>query len=224
METLGKADWADPEKVRGLVESYNRRYGEEFWNAFDSVIGKTTIHSIVEFGCGPGLFLVDSVRHLNAKYAVGIDESSEMLVHARAVLKSVLADNEFELLLLNLDRDEIPATHVGRFNLAFSGYLLHEVSQPIDLLRLSRRLLTRNGISVVFDFVAGDLNAFVRLMAERGMSEEHARARYPHMCRHSVADIESLMRSAGLSLVRHVMVGPTRAIIVGVKNDDDPTV
>jgi endonuclease III len=55
-------------------------------------------------------------------------------------------------------------------------------------------------------------------MAALGTSEENARKRYPHMCKHSLTDIENILKKAGFSSVKSKSILDTRAIVVAVKS------
>ncbi|MGY5854318.1 MAG: hypothetical protein RTU92_12175, partial [Candidatus Thorarchaeota archaeon] len=73
MHHLRKDDWKDPERVQGLITSYRERYGTEFWEAFDRLTGNRSITTVAEFGCGPGLLLVDVAIKFQAQYIFGLD-------------------------------------------------------------------------------------------------------------------------------------------------------
>ncbi|TFG06047.1 class I SAM-dependent methyltransferase [Candidatus Thorarchaeota archaeon] len=217
MSHLGKADWSDSERVRGLAESYQNRYGEPFWDVFCDLVKTTSVNDVLEFGSGPGLFLVDAVKRLGASRVYGIDESAEMIEQAKMFLSRVLSPTQFMLIQLNLDTDAIPF-EPEIADLAFSGFLLHEVADPSQHIQSARKLLKKTGVYSVYDFVSGDEEAFVDEMMARGSSEARARKKYPHMCKHSVDDIRRFFDDADYQSSRYKMVTDFVVIVTGLKS------
>ncbi|TFF94874.1 class I SAM-dependent methyltransferase [Candidatus Thorarchaeota archaeon] len=217
MPHLGKADWSDPERVQSLTESYENRYGAPFWSVFLDLIDSASVSEVLEFGSGPGLFLVDAVERLGARRVYGIDESAEMIEQAKEFLSRVLDPGQFTLVQLNLDTRSVPfESEIAE--LAFSGFVLHEVADPADHVESTRSLLKNNGIYAIYDFVSGNEAAFIEGMKARGMNEERAKKKYPHMCKHSVEDIRIFFRDAGYGSSRYKMVNDFVAIVVGLKS------
>ena len=73
------------------------------------------------------------------------------------------------------------------------------------------------GVFVVYDFISGNEEQFVTTMVQHGMSEEHARKRYPHMCKHSASEIEEILQKSGFQDCREVSINEIRAVVVGLK-------
>jgi len=95
--------------------------------------------------------------------------------------------------------------------------MLHEVRDPQRFINEVAHTLTYGGSYVVYDYVSGNEEAFVKAMLERGMDEDHARSRYPHMCRHSIDDIIGLMETARLSEMKAIGINDIRATVIGMK-------
>jgi len=220
MDDLAKADWTDPERVKSLIDSYDERYGELFWSGLTSLIGQTPRPTVLEFGCGPGLFLADSVKRLQASQVYGFDSSEEMLSQARDLLGKVLPIDKIHLARIDFDKEWPNPGHPG-VDLAFSGYMLHEVNDPLGLLKAANPLIGDSGVSVVFDFISGDGDAFVRAMVKRGMTKKRALMRYPHVCKHSLDDLVGLFRNAGYQAVESVKIDGFRAIVVGRRAEEE---
>ena len=98
MENLAKGDWTDPERVKHFPKTYQVRYGDMFWNTFNKLIENKTRDVIADFGCGPGLWLLDAATRFNSTRLHGLE-------------------------LIDLDKDRIAITH-NTLDLAFSGYNL----------------------------------------------------------------------------------------------------
>lgn len=216
MENLAKGNWTDPERVQEFAKTYSRRYGEEFWTALAGLLPEVYHPRLGDFGCGPGIWLADAVIRLHLSKAYGFDASQAMLDYAEEVLATLVAGVPYELHQVDFDKDQIPIA-TDALDLAFGGYMLHEVADADMFLASLSEHIRKDGACIIFDYVSGDAKEFVRQMVERGMSEHRARQRYPHMCKHSVEDIKGKMRNSGFSSIRFVKIRLTRAIIVGIK-------
>jgi len=215
VHNLGKADWTDRNKIQGIVDSYSLRYGESFWAILRGLIGEQTRESIADFGCGPGLFLVDASHRLSARKLFGLDESKEMLEQAKTFIQTRTAIESYELIVINFDAAAIPI-HPRSVDLAFCGFMLHEVASPQGFVDQISRTLRTGGVYAVYDFVSRNEETFVRRMAEQGMAPERARLRFPYMCKHSLDDIRMFMETAGLEDVQSAAVNDIRGLAVGL--------
>jgi ubiquinone/menaquinone biosynthesis C-methylase UbiE len=212
----GKEDWTDDDRVQRMAKSYAVRYDDKFWKALDAMIGSGTCKVVADFGCGPGRLLADVATRFNSILAIGLDESKEMLAQAEKSLKELTELDSFELVQVNFDTEEIPV-ETESINLGFSGFMLHEVASPTDFVSRVYRHIQSFGFFVVYDFISGNEEAFVKTMSEHGMSEEHARKRYPHMCKHSANDIVEILQMSGFEDCRMISMDEIRAVVVGHK-------
>ncbi|MFW9793800.1 MAG: class I SAM-dependent methyltransferase, partial [Candidatus Thorarchaeota archaeon] len=121
-----------------------------------------------------------------------------------------------ELVQVNFDAEEIPL-ELESIDLGFTGFMLHEVASPTDFVSHVYRHIRKNGFFVVYDFISGNEEAFVKVITSHGMSEEHARKRYPHMCKHSANDIVKLLSTAGFEDCRMIVMDEMRVVVVGLK-------
>ena len=215
-DELAKADWEDLDRIKRMAISYSSRYDKPFWAAVKELTGTRPRKSIVDFGCGPGLFLIDAVEMYKAEKIIGLDESPGMLDYARDLIKERSQVKSFEFVEINFDNTRIPIES-ETVDLAFSGFMLHEVRNPQDFVNQVVQTLAPRGLYVVYDYVSGNEAAFVRAMMQRGMDEDHARRRYPHMCKHSIDDIAAILKKAGLKDTNAVDINDIRAVVVGKK-------
>ena len=199
-----------------MVKSYSRRYDEKFWKAFDALLGQKSREFVADFGCGPGLFLADIAVKFNAVMAIALDESKEMLTQAERFLEERTTLESFEIVEVNFDTDEIPI-EFDVIDLGFSGFMLHEVASPTEFVSKVFRHIRPWGIYVVYDFISGNEEAFVKAMIEHGMTEERARKRYPHMCKHSANDIVEILQMSGFEDCGMITIDEMRAVVVGHK-------
>lgn len=215
MDNLAKGDWTDPDRVKFTNKTYQSRYGDMFWTTFNKLIENKTRNVIADFGCGTGLWLFDAATRFNSTRLHGLDESEEMLRQAEEIIGKSIPTENIQLDLINLDKERI-AIKQDTLDLAFSGYVLHELANPNDFSSQVYSCLKRNGICVIFDFVATSEELFIEIVSHVGMSEDHAKTRYPHMCKHSIADIEAILKSAGFENISSELLD-VRAIVVGLK-------
>ncbi len=212
----GKDDWTDDERVQRMAKSYNVRYDDEFWSAFEALTDATTRPVVADFGCGPGLFLADATNRFNAHTAIALDESEQMLALAETTLKERTDLKSIDIQHVNFDVEKIQVDP-DSIDFAFSGFMLHEVASPSDFVSQVYSHIRSSGIYVVYDFVSGNEAMFVKTMGEHGMSEEQARKRYPHMCKHTADDIVKILETSGFSDCRALIIGEIRAVVVGLK-------
>lgn len=212
----GKADWTDDDRVQQMVKSYPMRYDDMFWKSLDALIGSGTREVVADFGCGPGLLLADVANQYNAKVAIGLDKSKEMLAQAKTFLKERTNLDSFELIHVNFDTEEIPV-ETNSIDFAFSGFTLHEVASPTDFVSQVYRHIRLHGFYVVYEVISGNEDAFVKGMSYIGMSEEHARKLYPHVGKHTPSDIVEILQSSGFQDCRMITIDDFRAVVVGLK-------
>ncbi|MFW9835568.1 MAG: class I SAM-dependent methyltransferase, partial [Candidatus Thorarchaeota archaeon] len=184
---LAKADWTDDDRVQRMAKTYNIRYDEKFWKAVESLTGMESRSVVADFGCGPGLLLADIANRFKAHTAIALDESAQMLAVAKSKLEELTKLETIDIHQVNFDTEPIKI-NPDSIDFAFSGFMLHEVASPIDFVSSVFKVVRTNGFYVVYDFVSGNEMQFVKAMSQQGMSEEHARKRYPHMCKHSADD------------------------------------
>ncbi len=216
MAHLGKADWTNDERVQRMAKSYATRYDGKFWKALDSLIDSGTKKIVADFGCGPGLLLADVANKYNAIMAIGLDESKEMLTQAEKFLKERTELDSFEIIQVNFDTEEIPV-ELNVIDFGFSGFMLHEVASPTEFVSQVFRHIRSNGFYVVYDFISGNEEAFVKTLSYIGWSEEHARKRYPHMCKHSANDIVEILQTSGFQDCHMMTIDEIRAVVIGHK-------
>lgn len=213
---LAKDNWTDIERVQRMAKTYTMRYDIDFWKTLFSLTSSEPRHVVADFGCGPGLLLADIANRFNAHTAIALDESPQMLAVAEANLKVLAKLKSIEIRRVNFDTDEIDIES-GSIDFAFSGFMLHEVADPRKFASVVHRLVKLMGTYVVYDYVSGNEEMFVKAMVKNGISEDHARKRYPHMCKHSAADIKEILETSGFSNCQSQTIDEFRAVVVGLK-------
>jgi SAM-dependent methyltransferase len=180
-------------------------------------VGPKSKNVIADFGCGPGLLLTDLVKKFHPKHVYGLDESEAMLKQAERFLSEILLPEQFTLQRINFDESRV-GLEPESIDFVFSGHMFHEIMEPQDLASQAFTILRPGGKFAIFDYVSGNPEGFVKHMVASGMNEERARTRYPHMCKHSVDDLVSFLKTVGFSEISFETTDDaSRAIVVGVK-------
>ena len=217
MSNLAKDDWSADDRVQRMIKRYPLSYHETFWKTLHHMVGSKPKDVVADLGCGPGLLLVDLVKKFNAKIVFGLDESENMLKQAVRFLSEIMSDEQFILQKINFDESQI-ALEPDTIDFVFAGHMFHEIADPTDLALQVFTILKSGGQFAILDYVSGNPECFVRSMVRAGMDEEHARARYPHMCKHSVDNLADFLSKAGFSDIAFEKIDDaSRAIVVGVK-------
>jgi len=217
MDNLAKADWTNDARVQRMIKRYPLSYHKIFWDTLQHLVGFESKDVIADFGCGPGLLLTDLVKKLDAKHAYGLDESETMLKQTARFLSEILPTNQFTLQRINFDESQIQLEPIS-IDFAFSGHMFHEIRDPQNLASQIFTIMKPGGQFALFDYVSGNPEGFVKRMMDSGMTEKRARARYPHMCKHSVNDLTAFLTTAGFSdLTFETLDDESRAIVVGSK-------
>lgn len=217
MGNLGKGDWSSDDRVQRMIKRYPMSYHEPFWDVLLRLVGSKPKDVVADFGCGPGLLLVDLVKKFQAKYVYGLDESENMLKQAARFLSEIMSDDQYTLQKINFDESRVKL-EPDIIDLAFAGHMFHEITDPSDLTSQVFTTLKSGGQFAIFDFVSGNPESFVKAMVGAGMDEETARARYPHMCKYSVDDLTDFLSKAGFSDIAFEKTDEeSRAVVIGIK-------
>ncbi|TFG26650.1 class I SAM-dependent methyltransferase [Candidatus Thorarchaeota archaeon] len=217
MSNLAKDDWSAEDRVQRMVRRYPLSYHDLFWVTLQRLVGSKQKDVIADFGCGPGLLLVDLVKKYHAKYVYGFDESEAMLKQAARFLSETISDEQFTLQRINFDESQV-MLESDAIDLAFAGHMFHEIADPGNLASQVFTALKQGGQFAILDYISGNPDGFIRKMVGSGMDEKHARARYPHMCKHSVDDLTEFLSNAGFSnIVFEKIDEASRAVVVGIK-------
>lgn len=217
MGNLGKDDWSSDDRVQRMVKRYPLSYHESFWATLQRLVGSKSKDVVVDFGCGPGLLLVDLAKKFHAKHAYGLDESENMLKQAARFLSEIMSEEQFTLQKINFDESQIDL-EPDTIDLAFAGHMFHEITSPRNLTLQVFTKLKQGGQFAVIDYVSGNPEGFIKNMVGAGMEEEAAKARYPHMCKHSVNDLTDFLSKAGFSDIAFEKIDEgSRAVVVGCK-------
>lgn len=133
-----------------MVKSFGARFGDEFWAYWAEHV---TPHqgdapTLLDLGCGPGLMLRDWRERFPTATLHGVELQPYMLQTAREIAREVGATlHEADLHTLALP---LPDASVDAI---LSAVVIHEMREPIGMLREAKRLLRPSGRLMIMDWV-----------------------------------------------------------------------
>ena len=210
---------SDQEFVERMAARYPRRFNDEYWSVFKANVGRhlPAEPSIVDLGCGPGLYLRDlSERHRGARLH-GVDATPAMIDHARQLRYQGAAPT---LVVQDVEKEPL-ALDAGSVDLVSMTALLHVLEDPFAVLAEVRRVLRPGGVFLLDDWVRMDLAEYIRTRPrDRDETPDKSRRRwlrlFPIHNKYTVDDWKWLLAEAGFSLVSTVQLRPQSRIFVAV--------
>ena len=149
----------DDEFLQRVVDSTGRRYTDSFWALFDAEVRPRLPEApaVVDFGCGPGLFLQAVSRRIPAATLTGLDLTPAMIEYARG-LDFTGAPPTLEVADLTADRIPLAdaSVHLGAVTA-----VLHVLDDPFAFLAEVRRTLAPGGVFLLYDWVRTPLREYL---------------------------------------------------------------
>ena len=208
---------SDQEMVERMVERYPGRFNDEYWSVFRANVGRHLPKepTIVDLGCGPGLYLRDiSERHPETRL-YGFDVTPAMIEHAEGLRYKGAAPT---LAVHDVEKEALPLD-IGSVDLVAMVGVLHVLDDPFRVLAEVGRVLRPGGLFLLDDWVRMPLAQYVRTR-DRDETPDRQRARwlrlFPFHNRYTVEDWKWLLAEAGFSLVSTVQLRPQSQIFVAV--------
>ena len=167
----------DDELLQRMVGSYAGRYNDEYWGLFDEHVRPrlSATPSIVDFGCGPGLFLQDVGKRVPGAALSGYDLTPAMIEYARGLDYGGAAPT---LGVMDLLTDQLPMEE-GSVDVASIAAVVHLFDDPFPVLDKIRRALKLGGTLLLYDWVRTSLVEYMErgLMSGAERSPEEFRSR-----------------------------------------------
>jgi SAM-dependent methyltransferase len=188
-----------------MVKSHPDRYGDAFWKFFETEVVPhlPPRPTVIDLGCGPGLFLHDLARRHRDATLHGYDVTPAMIDHARRLPATGAA-----LTFTVLDVAGQPLPHgAGTVDLVCMSSVLHVVDEPWPVLAEIRRVLAPRGLFVLHDWVRQPLSTYLAWRRDAlGESEAESRRRgfrlFPAHAKYTADDWRWLLGQAGFA-IRH---------------------
>ena len=202
-----------------MAARYPRRFNDEYWSVFKANVGRhlPAEPSIVDLGCGPGLYLRDvSERHRGSRL-YGFDATPAMIDHAQQLRHQGAAPT---LVVHDVEKEPLPLDP-GSVDLVSMTALLHLLEDPFAVLSEVRRVLRPGGLCLLDDWVRMPLAEYIRTRErdrDETVDKSHKRwlRLFPIHNKYTVADWKWLLAETGFSLVSTVQIRPQSQIFVAV--------
>lgn len=167
------ANVTDEEMVERMVSSYAERFDDLFWDYFESHVTPQMVPgpTIVDVGCGPGLFLRDlGTRHPDARL-VGTDVTRAMIDYASSI---EYPGARPEFMCHDIASEPLPFAD-DSVDVVTMVALLHLLQKPFDTLAEIRRVLSSNGRFLLQDWIRTPLEIYLERMMPGDLDEAQAR-------------------------------------------------
>jgi SAM-dependent methyltransferase len=141
-----------------MVDTHGVRFDGRIWDAFDEEIvpALPAEPSIVDLGCGPGLFLFDIFQRLQGCRLYGVDSSEVMLEVAGGLGWSATKPR---LKLCSLS-ETIPLESTS-MDVVAMNFFLHQFDYPLPLLKEALRILKPGGFIWLYDWARRPLAEYL---------------------------------------------------------------
>lgn len=168
------AGMTDAEMLQRMLNSHAERISEAFWVFFEAYVGQQlpANPTVVDLGCGPGLFLHDLAgRHPDTRM-YGYDITPAMIEHAQRLKFPASAPI---LRVLDVSSQPLPLD-TGVAHLVCMTAVLHVIDEPLPVLAEVRRVLAPDGIFLLHDWIRTPLQTYLSSRVE-GTGEDLAASR-----------------------------------------------
>lgn len=195
---------------------YAVRFNDEFWSFFDDHVRPRLGDraTLVEVGCGPGLFIRDLAGRLPRARLHGLDSSATMIEAARS-LDLGPAQPDFQLC----DAAATPLPFAdGAVDLLVCAATMHLFVDPFAFLGEARRVTGDRGAFLLYDWVRVPLNEYLegRASEPAGDSRQHSLSLFAVHNKYTVADWRWLFAESRLQIMAEATPHPrARAWLLG---------
>jgi len=141
-----------------MRETFAGRFNEDFWTEWQTHVAPlldTDKPRVLDLGTGPGLFLKELVARYPGVDAVGV-ECAPWMLEAAADLPAGC-----RILCEDLHEPHLPFDD-GTVDAALAAVVIHELTQPVGLLREMQRCLKPGGVLFVLDWVRTPLATYLQ--------------------------------------------------------------
>ena len=194
----------DDEFLQRMIETAAGRFTDSFWALFDAEVRPRLPEApaVVDFGCGPGLFLQAVSRRIPAASLTGFDLTPAMIEHARGL---DYAGAPPALEVADLVAERIPLADAS-VHLGAMTAVLHVFDDPFAFLAEMRRALAPGGVFLLYDWVRTPLRDY---LAERVSKESpdqavgrlRAMRLFPSHNKYTLEDWRWLLDECGFDVV-----------------------
>jgi len=209
----------DEQLLQRMVETHPERFGEAFWAFFTaSVTPRLSRHprpTMVDLGCGPGLFLRDLGQRYPDAELYGYDVTPAMVEYGRR-----LADGGARLRLevRDVTVESLPLAS-GSVHLLNMSAVLHVLDEPLPVLAEIRRVLAPDGTFVLNDWVRQSLATYLAwrrdtMKEDEALVQQRGFRLFPVHNKYTAEDWRWLLTSAGFVVLHETELRASHHIFV----------
>ncbi len=185
-----KPDWGDKDRIKSLIERFSRMYNELFWKSISNHLQESNPFSLLDIGCGPGLFMKEISKRFPKAALCGVDEKPEMLEEAEKRVPEVD-------LIQGLADEKFINSHNNKYDIIYAGLVLHELDNQINFLDgVRKHLINKGGLLIIYDFVIVPIDTYIKAYTPF-MSKEEIIQRFPKPAKFAKNDITFLFKETG---------------------------
>jgi SAM-dependent methyltransferase len=164
------ANVTDQELVDRMVSSHGDRFDDVFWEYFERRVHSSLSASptIIDIGCGPGLFLKDLRERYPGFTLIGTDVTEAMIDYAR---ETAFEGDPPELHVHDITSEPLPVAD-NSVEFVSMVAVLHVLNDPIKVLEEISRVLTEDGTFLLQDWIRTPLPVYLKRMMPEGLTEE----------------------------------------------------
>ena len=207
---------SDDDLLQRMIKTHPERFGEAYWEFFDAHVAPhlPSHPTMIDLGCGPGLFLRDLGQRYPAATLYGYDVTPAMIAHGRQLL------TEANTTLAVHDAATQPLPHASAtIDLVSMSSVLHIIDEPWPVLAEIRRVLAPGAIFLLHDWIRQPLETYLAWRRERmGESQAESERRgfrlFPVHNKYTPDDWRWLLGKAGFSIRHEAELRPSHRIFV----------
>jgi SAM-dependent methyltransferase len=205
--------------LQRMVRTHAERYGESFWDFFTShVVPRLPPRpTIVDLGCGPGLF----VQALSERYPqatlYGYDVTPAMIAYGQHLPYTGARPT---LALHDVATQPLPLA-TGSVHLVSMTSVLHLFDDPFPVLSEVHRLLAPTGLFMLHDWIRRPLPDYLAwniANSEEDPASTHQRGLrlFPVHNKYTTEDWQWLLHEADFAVLRCGQLRPTHRMFVAI--------
>ena len=194
----------DDQLLQRMVKSHPERFGDAYWKFFDTHVAPhlPPRPTVIDLGCGPGLFLRDLGQRHQSATLHGYDVTPAMIAHGRQLTSPA----KTTLALHDVTAQPLPH-ETGTIHLVSMSSVLHVLDEPWPVLAEIRRVLAAGGIFLLNDWIRQPLESYLAWRRDTmGESEAESQRRgfrlFPVHSKYTPDDWRWLLGKAGFA-IRH---------------------
>jgi SAM-dependent methyltransferase len=200
-------DWGDKNRIKLLIERFSLLYNELFWKSISNHLEENIPFSLLDIGCGPGLFMKEISNRFPKAALCGVDEKPEMLEEAGTRVP------EADLIQGMVDEKFINSNN-KKYDIIYAGFVFHELDNQINFLDGAKKhLINKGGLLITYDFVIVPIDTYIKAYAPF-MSKDEIIQRFPKPAKFAKNDIKFLFTETGWSCEAIYDVLPVTTLFV----------